>query len=122
VSGAAVPPERYFGAVTIEGKRCSSHGCGGVPVAAMPWRTPEQPQPSVAWLCGGHATAVVAEPGGTDGTVAQVVRTCQQEVERVPCGGVATHLAIVGVLGPAGQSLLRLVSVCERHLPTVDIR
>ena len=109
----AVPPERYFGAVTMKGNRCSAHGCAGAPVAAFPWRTREEPTPSVVWLCAEHTNAVLAEAGGNDGSMAAIQRTCGQEVDGVPCGALATHLAIVGV--PA-EPLLRLASVCERHV------
>jgi hypothetical protein len=113
-------PERYFGVVTIEGTRCGASGCCRVPVAAMPWGTREEPQPLVVWFCTVHAEAVLANVRRKDGTVVYVERTCRQEVDGVRCGALATHLAIVGVRGPQGEPLLRLVSVCGRHLPADD--
>jgi hypothetical protein len=113
----AVPPERYFGAVTIEGKRCSTRGCSGVPEAAILCWTRQDPQLSVVWLCAEHAAATVAAAGGNDGSVAYVERTCGQEVGGVPCGGFATHLAVIRVQTARSEQLLRLVSVCDRHIP-----
>ena len=116
----AVPPERYFGAVTIEGKPCSARGCGEVPEAAMLWHTRHDPPLSVVWLCAEHAAATTASAGGNNGSVAYVERTCGQEVDWVPCGGFATHLAVIGVRTARSEQLLRLVSVCERHIPVEE--
>jgi hypothetical protein len=113
----AVPPERYFGAVTIEGKRCSARGCGRVPEAAFLRWSRQGPQLSMVWLCADHAAATVAAAGGNDGSVAYVERTCGQEVHGVPCGGFASHLAVIGVQTARTEQSLRLVSVCERHIP-----
>jgi hypothetical protein len=101
----AEPSAHFFGAVTIEGKRCSSSGCGGEPVAAMPWRTPEEE--GIVWSCLKHA-----EAGEAKGLPLQEIsRTCGRG-KGPPCGAAATHLAMVGVPGMG----LTLVSVCARHL------
>jgi hypothetical protein len=78
----------------------------------MPWRTPEEPQLSVLWLCDEHAPALVSSlPECDDGTVSTVERTCRRDVGGFRCGAFATHVAIFDVGGT-----LRLTSLCERHL------
>ena len=37
----------------------------------MPWRTREEPQASVVWMCHAHASALT-EKTGNDGTVAAI--------------------------------------------------
>jgi hypothetical protein len=49
----------FFGSVKIAGKVCSSRGCGGEPVAKMPWRTREDGT-DVVWACAEHAQRVAA--------------------------------------------------------------
>jgi hypothetical protein len=88
-----------------------------VPEAALLWWTRQDRQLSVVWLCAELAAATVAAAGGNDGSVAYLERTCGQEVDGVPCGGFASHLAVVGVQTATSEPLRRLVSVCERHVP-----
>ena len=94
-----------LGVVTITGKRCSSRGCGGDPVAVTPWRTPEEGT-NVLWACADHAGAL--QKNGVP--VYEISATCGLGGD-TPCGAAATHVAVVAV--PGGG--LGVVSVCPRH-------
>jgi hypothetical protein len=106
--------QKMFGVVTIAGKKCSSRGCGGDPVAAAPWRTPERPAGSVLWACSRHADAMIASESLVADQLKEISSTCGAG-DDTSCGAAATHLAVVGVLDEGGEKVLGLLSVCDRH-------
>ena len=104
--------EVFFGAVEISGNRCGVQGCGGEPVAAQPIHTSEET--GVRWLCREHAAELPqAIPDQLRSVVRLVAPTCGFGGRgAAPCGGLSTHVAIVGTKDHG----LDLVSVCARHV------
>ena len=107
-----VSMEVFFGAVEISGSRCGVQGCGGEPVAAQPIHTSEET--GVRWLCREHAAELPqAIPDHLRSVVRLVAPTCGFGGRgAAPCGGMSTHVAIVGTKGHG----LDLASVCTRHV------
>jgi hypothetical protein len=106
-----------FGVIEIE-PTCTAPGCNGHVVAAFPVRTREAGT-SIWWLCDAHAKRMpigIGQAGShAGGQAREVTRTCGLGDEDVPCGALATHVAVVGVRDASGNPELGIVSVCQRH-------
>jgi hypothetical protein len=108
------PDYQVFGVVTMN-DTCSVAGCGNQAVAAFPVRTPQEN--GVWWLCDRDARAVMSAATGdhSDGRPQEPTRTCGLG-EDVPCGALASRVAIVGIRDDqGGRPHLRIVSICQRH-------
>jgi hypothetical protein len=101
-----------FGVVPIK-DTCMA--CSNPAVAVFPIRTPEEC--GVYWLCDQHALTMIGATGGDPaGMPSELSRTCGLG-DDVPCGALASHVAIIGTRDDEGAPLgLGIVSVCQRHL------
>ena len=106
--------EVFFGAVEISGNRCGVEGCDAEPLAAQPIHTSEET--GVWWLCREHADEVSRTLPDLHGQPlpAAITPTCGfgGRDGDAPCGGMSTHVAIVGIKDDG----LDAVSVCARHV------
>ena len=103
--------EVFYGAVEISGSRCGVEGCDAEPVAVQPIRTSEET--GVRWLCREHTDELQAVPDDLPTAVRLINPTCGHGGSDgdAPCGGVSTHVAIVGIKDYG----LDAASVCARH-------